>query len=147
MLLAVTRHKKHPPVSMLNKICVSPWNRLTLLIFCIFSTLRQYFWISFVAWTFEHRTSIFRFAPLRSARIFIFPATRSNSSGSTTASCDETCWQVEYIYFQRNEEATGPIVPGTVGNLCLEVRDSQVGVVNSQLSETCWMLLLWLTSK
>lgn len=34
--------------------------------------------------------------------------------------------QVGTINFRRLEEATGPIVPGTVGNLCLEVRDSQV---------------------
>eukprot|EP00904_Undaria_pinnatifida_P008259 jgi/Undpi1/4563/HiC_scaffold_18.g07917.m1 len=32
---------------------------------------------------------------------------------------------VEYISFQRVEEGTGDIVPGTIGNICMDVRNSQ----------------------
>lgn len=34
--------------------------------------------------------------------------------------------QVEFINFRRVVEGTGNIVPGTLGNLCVDVRDSKV---------------------
>ena len=33
---------------------------------------------------------------------------------------------VEFIFFELKSEPTGDIVPGTLGNLCLDVRNSQV---------------------
>ena len=34
--------------------------------------------------------------------------------------------QIEYVYSRRRVEATGDIVPGTVGNLWMDVRNSKV---------------------